>query len=275
MLNLYYEYTLILILKKIPVQHIDFNVLIWKILASEDGEFLVLELRDSVKQTTSLSVVSTSNSTLKYTLETLPKPWWIGLKSTAENTFVLQGFKDGKNPDVLGMFVYDLTTGVKLWEDTAVIFLGYDKGGKVLVQSTENLSSNFQKRSLSNGTVLESNIEIPSYFPETENTFLVHPHLYTEENVHYTSIAEFIQHYSPIGPIEYCEFKNYIIIAYYNRIENVLTNKILIIDEQGEELTHDVLMSETKGIGMSSFFICKDKLIYVKNKKQLRLVELI
>jgi hypothetical protein len=102
------------------------------------------------------------------------------------------------------------------------------------------------------------------------------PMLYLEDNIHYKTIVAFLAQNGQTvsGPIEYLEYAQNFIVSFYIQEGKHLINKLWIVGEEGERLLEDNLTEGAEGVGMSSFFITQQKLIYIKNKTNLALVTL-
>ncbi len=225
-------------MKKIEVTYKEPGGIIWKILPDETRNYLAVESRDGERRKTILSVLNLSNSDFLYSNNELPKPWWIGLIAVEENKIIFQGYKESNSPEPIGFYIFDLKSGeLKQKEEEKVYELS-----DVL---TDQLS----------------------FFPL----------LYNEENVHYATIAGFlknIHNYTCTGPMEYLEFENYIMISFYIQENKKMTNILLILTVEGDEVLTDRLIEGVEGVGLASFFICKKKLIYIKNKTSIALADL-
>ena len=227
-------------MKKITVTYKEPGGLIWKILPDEKGEYLVVESRDGERRKTFLSTLKLSDTTILYTIDQLPKPWWIGLKAVEKTTIILQGYKESNSPEPKGFYVFDLGNGKLLKTEEEEIY---------------NVPSN---QELISSTVF--------------------PLLYNEDNSHYKTIHNFVENnyeYKVIGPIEYLEYRHIVLISFYIRENKKMTNILLVIDEEGNVLLTDKLIEGAEGVGMSTFFICKNKLIYIKNKTSIALAEIL
>ncbi len=240
MLNLPCEYTAIYTLKEIVVTYKEPGGLIWKIIPDEKGAYLAIELRHAEHRKTALSVLSLSDNTLLYTIEQLPKPWWLGLVAIENNTIILQGYKESASPEPKGYYIFDLLTGILL-----------DQKEEDVYHAVSDIKS---------GAV--------SFFPL----------LYNEDNAHYKTIVDFLkQHhgYNVCGPLEYLEYEKVVLISFYIQEDKKMTNILVVLDEEGTIVLKDTLIEGASGVGMATFFICNTKLIYIKNKTSIALAEMI
>lgn len=227
-------------MKKIAVTYKEPGGIIWKILPDETGNYLVIESRDGERRRTLLSTLTVYDNQFLYTIDKLPKPWWIGLKAVEDAKIILQGYKESNSPEPKGFYIFEIKTGELVQTEEEEI---YDS------------PTNTNKKS--------------------ESLF---PILYNEDNIHYKTIHDFLEQnyeYKALGPLEYMEYGNFILISFYIHSTIKITNILLVIDEEGNVVLTDKLIEGADGIGMATFFICKNKLIYIKNKTSIALAEMI
>ncbi len=74
--------------------------------------------------------------------------------------------------------------------------------------------------------------------------------------------------------IDYAECKNLLLISYYIYVESELANYLAIFDSQGQVVLHQAMALRVEGLGLDTFFILNNQLIFVKDKTQLQGYEL-
>ena len=263
-------------MKKIQVRYREPGGIIWKVLPDEEGKNLVIESRDAERRRTLVAVLSLIKEDFLVKEIPAPKPWWIGLKAAAAGTIVLQGYKESKSPEPLGVYVLDIKTGIITWKDEEKTFHSL-RENTLLLSAKEEDQPVWQYADLATGKVLGTVSEETisgEHSPETSSVF---PLLYTEENIHYKTICEFIQQngYANTGPVEYLEYAGKLLLSFYLREGKKMINILFVVDEEGEILLEDKLTEGAEGIGMAAFFICNKKLIYIKNKTSIALADIV
>ena len=265
-------------MKKIQVTYTEPGGIIWKLLPDEASNYLVIESRDGKLRKIMLSALNISSGAFIFKNEALPKPWWMGLKAVGHNKIILQGYKESNSPEPKGIYVFDLLTGLLLWQNEELNFYSFlnpERIGLVTLGTDQN--SVLEVNSVTGKRITETTKNDYVHLVE-EQTNKLFPLIYIEDNPHYNTIAGFIgqeQKYKCVGPIEYLEYGSSIIVSFYIQDNKKFTNILLLIDEEGNCLFKDILMDESDGVGMASFFVCKNKLIYIKNKTSIALAELI
>ena len=125
--------------------------------------------------------------------------------------------------------------------------------------SKKSLQINWRTNKLSK-TPIKDDEPTPQYFPV----------FYPKDHEGFIDISSFLATLSITHhhAIEYLEYEYLIIITYYQGQSN-LKRKILALDKDGEELLHDQIDSNMKGIVFQSFFTFGRYLVYVKERKTL------
>jgi hypothetical protein len=263
-------------LKKIDVTYIEPGGIIWKVDTDEEGKLLVAECRDAARRKTSLCTIELSTQKVLYHQNQLPQPWWIALKAVKHGKVILQGYKESNTPDPKGVYVMDLYKGKLLWQDPEKLFYTFADAETMLVL---NQDSEWQKLNSGTGQLLETAAEpFATSIVDSERTGAVYPLLYTEDNAHYKTIHDFIREYcgyTAVGPVEYLEHEGRIMLSlYYPTAPKQLTNVLIVMAEDETILLKETLSEASEGVGMASFFINKNNLIYIKNKTSIALARL-
>jgi hypothetical protein len=91
---------------------------------------------------------------------------------------------------------------------------------------------------------------------------------YPEDSPHFPAIFNFL--YRLIGieaqkGVDYLEIRNKIVISYYIYSNNLFQNYLLVITHDRQILLND-LIATTEGIGIDTFTLQSDTLLYVKNE---------
>ena len=105
-------------------------------------------------------------------------------------------------------------------------------------------------------------IEIP--------TVQTSPTHYPEDSSHFPTIYKFLYrllNIDAVKAVDYLEISNKIIISYYIYRDKSFLNFLLVANRRREILLND-LIAETEGIGIDTFTVKSDTLLYVKNQTQ-------
>ena len=93
---------------------------------------------------------------------------------------------------------------------------------------------------------------------------------YPETSPHFPTIFKFLYrllNIHAVKAVDYLEISNKIIISYYIYSDKSFQNYLLVTNRTREILLND-LIAETEGIGIDTFIVKSDTLLYVKNQTQ-------
>jgi hypothetical protein len=152
---------------------------------------------------------------------------------------------------------------------------------RIIAYDPEESERTYSQLDLNNGNILgyigESELSIELAGKKEENFYLRNSSHYNTENKFLGKIAGFVfalSNKQPEGPMDYLEYKGKIIVSFYTKEGEKLVNYLLVVNEEGNILLLDQIGTEISGIGLDTFFLYKDLLIFIKNKKELVIFEL-
>jgi hypothetical protein len=93
---------------------------------------------------------------------------------------------------------------------------------------------------------------------------------YPEDSPHFPTIYKFLYrllNIDAVKAVDYLEISNKIIISYYIYRDKSFLNYLLVTNQSREVLLNE-LIAETEGIGIDTFTVKSDTLLYVKNQTQ-------
>ena len=96
------------------------------------------------------------------------------------------------------------------------------------------------------------------------------PTHYPEDSPHFPTIYKFLYrllNIDVVKAVDYLEISNKIIISYYIYRDKSFQNYLLVTNRTHEILLND-LIAESEGIGIDTFTVKSDILLYVKNQTQ-------
>ena len=93
---------------------------------------------------------------------------------------------------------------------------------------------------------------------------------YPEDSPHFPTIYKFLYrllNVDAVKAVDYLEISNNIIISYYIYRDKSFLNYLLVTNRSRQILLND-LIAEAEGIGIDTFTVKSDTLLYVKNQTQ-------
>ncbi|WP_420581238.1 hypothetical protein [Reichenbachiella sp.] len=99
---------------------------------------------------------------------------------------------------------------------------------------------------------------------------------YPEESEYFQWFVQYFTKHNitPCRQIEYLKFKNSILISYYENKEGGMINSLAFLDKEGSVLEQVLLDENLQGIGKDTFFVYRNKAIFVTDKNTLNIYDL-
>ncbi len=249
---------------------------IWRMLAAPQEGMLVLEIREGMGRKVNFAAIDFRRYQILWHHLPLPQTWWISVVHLQGKQLYLQTYPDSQTPQPNGLVMVDILTGKVQWHLEQVGFLHLSPAGLLVYQPKEEPI--YQLIDSSNGVIIrEMEAEEVKLFPSLPPVQVQYPVHYTAENKYFSTIAQFMQLKLGIQAqkaFDYMEYKGLIIISYYIYSNNQYTNFLLVLDQEANVLLQELLAKDLQGIGLDTFFIVENRLIFVKEKTELVIYEL-
>lgn len=249
---------------------------IWKIMVDEKEKVLVVEERDGEAHEVNFSAIDLKGKKLKWSgLKLEGEQWWMGLEAAKNGKVILHKFKESDSPEHIGLYVFNAENGKMLWSNEKLSFWGYLESGIAAIDPAEEERTYFildentgaEKSRLSDAEMMKN---INKIMREKKNTKIINALHFNQEHEYFKKVSEYIlslTNRQAAGAIDYLEHKKFIIISYYIYSNNIFQNYLLVVDEDGKEYVHELLDTNLKAVGMDTFFVFEDQLVFIKNKK--------
>jgi Domain of unknown function (DUF4905) len=238
---------------------------IWNTTFSEN--YCVLEIRDELTRQVSFSCINLLTDKVIWENLKPNNSWWLSLVGIFDESLILHKYSSNQKPEPEGLFVLNIQTGEILEKMNDWIFFNY----------VDNILTVYQ---LQNNQPVYKNIELPmSVSPQTTEielsveiqttTFEKVTH-YPEDSPYFPTIYKFLYrllNIDAVKAVDYLEISNKIIISYYIYRDKSFLNYLLVTNRSRQILLND-LIAESEGIGIDTFTVKSDTLLYVKNQTQ-------
>ena len=247
-------------------------------LSDEAAKRWVLELRDTTVHEVQYTVIDLLNKqSFKQDLS-LEDAWWTGITAFQEDKLVVHRFQDSENPEIKVFYVLDIQTERICWQSESIIFVkmhndelyGYEKTAEN-EQIYKIISLEDHSEKIVEPIEFDRKIRQLTEVQE-KNKPLIYPFYYPQEHAYFATVGAFLKqfmHIHPVNGCEYLEHQGAIIISYYIYEEKSLSNYLLVINQAQEVLLHDKIGSQLVGLGVDTFFIVRNSLVFIKEKYQL------
>lgn len=253
-----------------------FEGFIWKILISKTEPILLLELRNDSTRQASFAAIDLRKQKLNWHQEKLSEKWWIGMLRTEGKYVILHGYQNLKTPAHQKIFTFDISNGNLLWKNEAYRAIEcYPEG--ILAQDPASESEELFLLDYKSGKQIKK-IKEADFDVQITKLDIIKPGKYSDENVYFSKLADFVKittTLEALKAIEYVETaKGGTVLSFYIQEEEKLVNYILVCDEEGNVVLLDKMNEGLQTAAPETFFLYKQYLIYIKNRKELVIFEL-
>ena len=245
-----------------------------KIWNTTFGEaYSVLEIRDELTRQVSFSCINLLTGKILWENLRPEKSWWLSLVGVFGDCLILHKYSSNQKPEPLGLLLLDVQSGEILERIDDWIFFNYVENVLTIYQLQNNqpVYRNVELSSINTNTHLQPT-EIEQYKKSiialsNVETSLTH---YPEDSPHFPTIYKFLYrllNIDAVKAVDYLEISNKIIISYYIYTDKSFLNYLLVTDRSRQILLNDMI-AEAEGIGIDTFTVKSDTLLYVKNQTQ-------
>jgi len=260
--------------KRHPMQyfHHDTKSLIWKTVLDPVKRILVLENREDEARQVTFSAIHLIDGRLLWGGMKMEEPWWVSVSAAANGRVFLFEYGDSQYPEPKGITALEAETGELCWQNPELQLeqVGFDEVIAFRVEGTEKA---YYLLRASDGEVLQQEQTIMPNLQLPQTDGLLSSVRYDTESLHYTTVARFLEAKTgrqPVNPIDYLEHPKGIVIHYYEKeSDNSLSQWLLVSDLKGKVLLDEQTGSGLKGMGMETFMVMDDRLVYIKDKRYI------
>jgi hypothetical protein len=199
--------------------------------------------------------------------------WWVSLFGHYQQYLLLSSFEDQKNPGPSDFIIWDYEN-----QQEVIRLANFQPellhSGQLFGYYLEDLQ---KKTALSLDTLESFTIH---QLPDTVPSLAGYPVFYQEGESSFETVRTFLelQGYQPILKIDYLEYRDWIVVACYEKADSTaastyLTRKLLVV-RGNETMLHEVLDQKMKGVADESFICLQNHLIFVQDRKTINIYDL-
>ncbi|MCU0469917.1 MAG: DUF4905 domain-containing protein [Arcicella sp.] len=238
------------------ISHI-FSGKIWH--TAFNNERCVLEIRNEATRQVSFSALDLQQGKVLWENYQPLKSWWLGLVGLFDEYIIIHQYSSEQKPEPEGVLVIDVNSGTLVLNVADVCFHHYENNQLTVVKNSLFQTIPLDVQRQSNDSVVE--------IGKTLHESVQH---YSEASPYFTTIFKFL--YRLLGieaqkAVDYLEISNKIIISYYIYRENLFHNYLLVTNREQKIILHEHIAT-TEGIGINTFTVQSDTLLYVKNENE-------
>jgi hypothetical protein len=237
---------------------------IWRLEIDESSDTVFAEVRNSAEKQVSFSAINLVNGEVYFKNFTTPERWLTGIEAAFDSVLLLHNYQSETGPAHKGLVAIDAFSSKTLWSNYTLGFDHLTVDGPVLYDA------HFHPRQLfladiKNGAT--KRVYEPSVYQALKNSVVV-PEI-TDAN-----LAADLLLIHPFGEtIHYLEYNNLRIVSLHALKAGTLTQSIFITDGVNN-IYEDLLNSGIQKLQPEAFIMHKNRLIYIKNRSELKVLAL-
>jgi hypothetical protein len=249
----------------LPFINQQFNGAIWRLEIDSVSNFIFAEIRNSEEKTVSFSAVDLSSGKMNFNGLTMPERWLTGIEAAYSGVLLLHGFESPSSPVHKGIIAIDTVNSKTLWTNYTYAFDHLSVNGPVLYNSQVQ-PKRLMIADEKNGMLLRKYDPMIDTVP---GNFILSPQILPIAFL--TSMGLNIEPYG--NSFHYLEHNNFRIVSLHSFKAEKLRQHLYII-HNGDVIYEDILNSVIQKIQPEAFILHKNCLIYIKNKRELKALDL-
>lgn len=246
---------------------ITFDGIIWN--TCYESSKLCIETRNGESLDTVFHVMDLTNLDCIGSFKGCFDKWMSGLENIHQESIIIHGYDKEQNIHKKGLALYSFK-GDLLHQFDYLTFQFFNNNSIIAIDPNEKLVAiengdlfEFQPEDKTNRTIKPDEVTTPIH--------------YTSEDLHFKTLITYINNSfnkEAVHAVDYLEVNNKILISFYIYQGSKLNNEFILLSQEGEVLYTTVLDNELSGIGYGTFFVIKNMVYFIRNKKTLLGIEL-
>ena len=249
----------------LPFINQQFNGAIWRLEIDSLGNIVFAEVRNSEEKTVSFSAIDLTTGQLNFNQLTLPERWLAGIETAYNGVLLLHGYESASSPVHKGIIAIDAVSGHTLWTNYTYAFDHLSVNGPVLYNSQVQ-PKRLMIADEKNGSLLRKYEPVVDAEPAN---FILSPQILPVAFLQSMGLK-----IAPYGnSFHYLEYNNFRIISLHTFEAEKLRQHLFIIHNE-DVVYEDIMNSDIQKIQPEAFILHKNCLIYIKNKHELKALNL-
>jgi len=260
---------------------------IWRLLLS-DSEKLIVETRDIDEKQVYFHVLDLFSGKKILKKFQLDEKYWVSIEAVEKDIIFFHTFSKPDLPGHKKITAYDINTNTILWRNDNYTFLFINEKG-LYAQEKGFASNKYLVLDLRTGSILEEldtdetailELNHQASTAKDYSEYLFPERFYqndenkVEDNLK-NSLIEETKGLDIVGPVEYVYYSDALFFNFHYRLANKIVNRFLAKDiSSGKKFFDDLLNQEVNAYVPDSFFIYKDLIILLKEKREVLVCKL-
>ena len=257
---------------------------VWRIKIT-DSDKLFIETRDTEKMKAFYHTFELPTGKKIFSGHQMDEPFWLGIEAIQEDIVFFHRYAKPDMPGHRGIFAFDINLKKTLWEDNDYAFL-FIKDHLIYVYKEGFEGRYFFTINIQSGKVVEelgqNSFEINALRDEAESSVDYSNYNFPEtfaptglENLD-SIISNEVNGIEISGSIDYVHYNDLLVFNYHKVVsKSELINKLKAFDlSNNKEIFSEVLNQSANAYAPDSFFLYKNMVIIVKEKKEVLVFEI-
>jgi hypothetical protein len=238
---------------------------VWRLEIDPLSETIFAEIRDQSDKKVSFSAIGLDTVKIYFDELQTEERWLTGIEAAYDSVLLLHNYQSEAGPAHKGLIAVDGITGKIRWSNYTHAFDHLSVNGPVIYDTRIQPPKLFLADIKTGATKRPYE---PSIDTELINDIVL-PDMSSPEILASMSVTV-----SPFGnAVHYLEHNNFRIVSLHTFAEGALQQHLYILDNSGI-IYQDLLNTDIQKLQPESFLLHKDHLIYLKNKSQLKVLNL-
>ncbi|RYY28593.1 MAG: DUF4905 domain-containing protein [Sphingobacteriaceae bacterium] len=247
---------------KLITEHL-FNGVIWKMEVDTSQELLFVETRNAENHTAAFSSLSLKTGKNHFTELLSEEKWLIGIAGGRNGMLFLHCYSSEQSPEHKAVIALDAFTGKQVWADYNLSAETFTTSG-LLVTDQRFQTKKTVLLDYKTGKILQKPNELYEDFQQITQPLMLRlpPKNLTD------LIADEI-----VGEISLVNYNPYLIISLHTQKNGALQQQLFIL-KNDEIVYQDLLNEQIQKLQPEAFMVVKNRLVYLKNKIILKVLNL-
>lgn len=248
-----------------PYIHQQFTGQIWKLQIDSVKQLLFVETRDAEKREVSFSGFDLKTGRTNFLNLSGDEKWLTGIEGCFDGVLFLHGYQSAQSPVHKGIRALNGLTGDELWSNYTYAIQHISISGPVAyntqIQPPKLLVLNAQTGAILRAfdKVIDADMEQNIQVPQVVTTLPADLKQHIQGDIN--------------GNIHYIEHNSFRIVSLHT-FNNTGLSQILLVMQGGNLVYEDLLVDGIQKLQPEAFIIQHNRLIYIKNKVELKVLNL-
>lgn len=239
-----------------------FKGVIWRLEIDELTDTICIETRDETEKLVSFSSISLNTGQSYFKELSTEERWLTGIETVYDGVLLLHNYLSQNGPLHKGIIAIDAVTGDTLWSNYTLAFEVLTNEGPILYD-THIHPKRLYLADVHTGAT--TRVYEPTINTEIKNNIAV-PAM--------TDPSAIALPLPPFGnSVHYLEYNNRRIVSLHTIQAGTLQQWLFVMKSDGK-VYEDLLNTGIQKLQPESFILHKDRLIYIKNRSELKIIKL-